>query len=425
VSSILLAVVLAPAAAGQIRTNDRPVAQHDKRYVDCIRQCLDLLIEHGTDRYGKSRAPILVSILDVQTRDCPENPERLDEAWRVIRRERRNPAGANLLTDQPLLKTMYALSAATGDEKYAAFARAYTNHYMKNLVDEKGFFWWGWHRHYDVFKDTKSGHAGNHHEIHAINGIDWESLWDANAEAVRMEIEAIWRWHVVDKKTGEINRHGDGRRGCDFSMSAGAFVEAFAFLYTKTRKDMWLDRAKLLSDYYWTRRNPKTGNDKLKNGQDVFYRIPAITVATDGTILAFANGRVGTPRDHCPYVQLVLRRSKDNGKTWGPKQVLFDRPGWGAGGCPAVTDPVTGEIMFEVLWQPASAEARRAYAASPEQKELSGTLIARSRDSGETWKFEKMITEPNHHGMIGFSGGSGRKCVLTHLLRLFSPYRHP
>jgi hypothetical protein len=35
-------------------------------------------------------------------------------------------------------------------------------------------------------------------------------------------------------------------------------------------------------------------NCKLENGQDVFYRIPAITVARDGTILAFANGRVGT-----------------------------------------------------------------------------------------------------------------------------------
>ena len=258
VTLILAAVVLTPVSARQGRADDSAAALTDKRYVDYVRQCVDLLIKHGTDRYGKTSAPILVSILDVQTRDCPENPERLDEAWRVTRRERRNPAGANLLTDQPLLKTMYALSAATGDEKYAAAARAYSDHYMKNLVDEKGFFWWGWHRHYDVFKNTKSGHAGNHHEIHAINGIDWESLWDANPEAVRSEIEAIWKWHVVDKKTGEINRHGDGRRGCDFSMSAGTFIEAFAFLYTKTREEMWLDRAILLADYYWTRRNPET-----------------------------------------------------------------------------------------------------------------------------------------------------------------------
>lgn len=258
VSSILLAVVLAADAAGQVRPDDSTMAQSDKRYVDYVRRCVDLLIEHGTDRYGKTRAPILVSILDVQTRDCPENPQPLDEAWRVVRRGRRNPAGANMLTDQPLLKTMYLLSAATGDDKYATFARAYADYYMKNLVDEKGLFWWGWHRHYDVFKDTTSGHAGNHHEIHAINGIHWEGLWDANRQAVRKEIEAIWQWHVIDKKTGEINRHDDGRRGCDFSISAGAFIEAFAFLYAKTKEDAWLKRATLLADYYWTRRNPQT-----------------------------------------------------------------------------------------------------------------------------------------------------------------------
>jgi hypothetical protein len=72
---------------------------------------MDLLMQYGTDRYGEVHAPILVSILDVETRDCPEQPESLDEAFRVIRRERRNPAGANLLTDQPTLRAMYALFA--------------------------------------------------------------------------------------------------------------------------------------------------------------------------------------------------------------------------------------------------------------------------------------------------------------------------
>ncbi len=153
-------------------------------------------------------------------------------------------------------------------------------------------------------------------------------------------------------------------------------------------------------------------NGQLEDGQDVFYRIPALAVAKDGTILAFANGRVGTARDHCTHVQALLRRSKDNGKTWGPIQTLFDRPGWQGGNSAAVVDPVTGEIMFEVCYRPASSEERKAYAASPEPKELSGTLIARSRDNGETWKVEQMILEPNHHGCIGASGGSDSGIVL-------------
>jgi len=63
---------------------------------------------------------------------------------------------------------------------------------------------------------------------------------------------------VVDKATGEVNRHGDGARGCDFSMSAGAFIEAFCFLHGKTGERNWLDRARLLADYYWNRRNMDT-----------------------------------------------------------------------------------------------------------------------------------------------------------------------
>jgi hypothetical protein len=39
-------------------------------------------------------------------------------------------------------------------------------------------------------------------------------------------------------------------------------------------------------------------------------------VRKDGTLLAFCNGRVGTPKDNCPYQTIVLRRSKDNGKTF-------------------------------------------------------------------------------------------------------------
>jgi sialidase-1 len=153
-------------------------------------------------------------------------------------------------------------------------------------------------------------------------------------------------------------------------------------------------------------------NGKLKDGQNVFYRIPGIAVAKDGTILAFCNGRVGTARDGCTYVQALLRRSKDNGKTWEPMQTLLDKPGWGASSCGAVADPTTGEIMFEAFLRPASLEARKAYEASPEPRELAGKVIGRSVDNGKTWKFEKMIVEPNRHGMVAFSGGSDSGIVL-------------
>ena len=230
----------------------------DDHYTGYVKQCLDLLMEYGTDRYGPEHTPLLVSILDVETRTCPRDPLPLDESWRVIRRDRRNPAGSNLLHDNTLLRTMFHLSQLSGEGKYQDFAVDYLSYCMDNLVDEKGLFWWGWHRHYDVFTDSMTGHQGNHHEIHAIHCIDWEQLWKVNPEAVEKEIQAIWQWHVIDKKTGEVNRHADGLPGCDFAMSSGAMMEAFSFLYMKTLNPLWLERAKLLSAYYWDRRNPDT-----------------------------------------------------------------------------------------------------------------------------------------------------------------------
>ena len=227
-------------------------------YRGAVQRCLDLLIEHGTDRYGDVHAPILVSILDLRSLSCPACPEPLDERWRVTRRGRRNPAGANLLMDQPTLSAMFRLSASLGVPRYVEFAQTYIDWYLSNLVDEQGLWWWGWHRHYDVFRDCRQGHEGNPHEFHALHTILWDRLWEINPESVRREIEAIWQWHVIDKKTGEVNRHGDGQRGCDFSMTSAAFGRAFAFLHSRTGEPVWQARARLLAGYFWTRRNPAT-----------------------------------------------------------------------------------------------------------------------------------------------------------------------
>jgi hypothetical protein len=254
----VLTPILALAATGAAAEPAATAKVEGGDYLQYVTKCLDTLMEHGTDRYGPRRTPILVSILDVETLQCPPHPDALDEAWRVARRERRNPAGANLLADQPLLKAMAAASAITGEEKYRRFADAYLDWYLHNLVDDQGFLWWGWHRHYDVYQDKMLGHLGNYHEIHAIHAIAWDAIWRVDAKVVRRQIEAIWRWHVIDKSSGEVNRHGDGQRGCDFAMSAGACAYAFAFLYQRTGEAVWLDRAKLLARYYWDRRNPQT-----------------------------------------------------------------------------------------------------------------------------------------------------------------------
>ncbi|MDE6692218.1 MAG: glycoside hydrolase, partial [Muribaculaceae bacterium] len=49
-----------------------------------------------------------------------------------------------------------------------------------------------------------------------------------------------------------------------------------------------------------------------------FYRIPALAVATDGTIVALADRRLDSNRDLPGRIDVVCRRSSDWGNTWSP-----------------------------------------------------------------------------------------------------------
>jgi hypothetical protein len=153
---------------------------------------------------------------------------------------------------------MFLMSELTANKTYSTAANNYIDYYLKNLVDKKGLFWWGGHRHYDVFKDKMTGHLENWHEIHGGIQIQWEKLWQINPDAVKKEIEAIWQWQVINKVTGETNRHDDGLQGCDFAFTSGSMIDAFAFLFTKTKDAVWLDRAKLLANYFWNLRDKDT-----------------------------------------------------------------------------------------------------------------------------------------------------------------------
>ena len=47
-----------------------------RSYLSYVEECADLLMKYGTDRYGKKHSPLLVTILDVRTRTCPEFPPK-------------------------------------------------------------------------------------------------------------------------------------------------------------------------------------------------------------------------------------------------------------------------------------------------------------------------------------------------------------
>ncbi|MEU9467290.1 sialidase family protein [Streptomyces avermitilis] len=86
----------------------------------------------------------------------------------------------------------------------------------------------------------------------------------------------------------------------------------------------------------------------FKASQDPGYacfRIPAVVKTTDGTLLAFAEGRVLNCGDAAD-IDIVLKRSTDGGRTWGPLQVVNEGGGDTHGNPAPVVDRETGRILL-------------------------------------------------------------------------------
>lgn len=91
----------------------------------------------------------------------------------------------------------------------------------------------------------------------------------------------------------------------------------------------------------------------FKSSQDpgsyACFRIPALVTTTNGTLLAFAEGRVKGCGDSGD-VDLVLKRSTDGGRTWGPLQVVDEGAGDTHGNPAPVVDRRTGRVLLVETW---------------------------------------------------------------------------
>jgi len=253
--TILCAVALFNGAVAIAGENDS-----DGRWRNYVAQSLDTLIEHGTDRYGPVKTPMLMAILDVRTLTSPEKPVLYDDFYRTEGRPthgRRSPGGSNLWLDQPLLKTLYEHSKVTGDAKYARAADDYIRATFEHAFLPEGLLGWGSHTYYQAYEDRLAGDG--QHEILIIQPT-WTNMYRVDPEAVRKEIENIWDQHLVDKETGAHNRHHKfGSLKADFCYSGGSFALAFAFMHQATGEQQYLDRAKLIADWHYQHRNEDTG----------------------------------------------------------------------------------------------------------------------------------------------------------------------
>lgn len=119
------------------------------------------------------------------------------------------------------------------------------------------------------------------------------------------------------------------------------------------------------------------------------YRIPALIVTTNKTLLAFCEGRKNS-RSDTGDIDLLLKRSTDGGKTWGAQQVVWDDgPNTCGNPCPVV-DEQTGTIWLLLTHNPGNTVEARI-----KQHEPGGTRtvwVSHSDDDGRTWSSPAEIT---------------------------------
>lgn len=113
------------------------------------------------------------------------------------------------------------------------------------------------------------------------------------------------------------------------------------------------------------------------------YRTPGLAISKAGTVLAFCGGRVDNCRDE-GNIDVVLRRSSDGGRSWGPLQVLAND---GPHPCKIPLPVVlpSGRILLLWLW---NASVKRE---ADRGKRF--VRITHSDDDGRSWARSRDITD--------------------------------
>ncbi len=145
---------------------------------------------------------------------------------------------------------------------------------------------------------------------------------------------------------------------------------------------------------------PKKGHGE--NAKKYCYRIPSLLVTDKGTTLAYAERRLGL-HDHAQN-DIVLKRSKDGGRNWGPEIVVHED------GMNSINDPLTvqlsdGRIMIMFARFPYGRHSRNSgwiKMAEPGYDDPTVNILTFtmfSEDEGLTWTKPVDITKsikPSH-----------------------------
>jgi sialidase-1 len=119
------------------------------------------------------------------------------------------------------------------------------------------------------------------------------------------------------------------------------------------------------------------------------FRIPALVTSTQGTVLAFAEGRKKGCSD-TGDIDLVMKYSKDHGETWSKLTVIWD-DGENVCGNPApVVDAATGTIHLLSTWNLGKDHEREIIDGT--SQDTRRIFVMSSTDEGLSWSEPREIT---------------------------------
>ena len=119
------------------------------------------------------------------------------------------------------------------------------------------------------------------------------------------------------------------------------------------------------------------------------YRIPALVVTAKGTLLAFCEGRKKGSHD-TGDIDLLMKRSMDNGSTWSPAQTIWDDGDNTCGNPCPILDRSTGVIWLLMTWN--DGRDRESEIIAQTSRDTRRVFVTFSSDDGITWVRPREIT---------------------------------
>jgi len=241
---VWMSLPLVPVAAQE--------GNHDRvDYLPVVRAYADCLLKYGRDDYGSVHSPLIAEALDRRTLRLLEG-DALKQV-QAIRRDQwglrpgdRMLTGANPQHCENLYQVLYALTAATGEPKYAREADESLRWFFGHCQSpQTGLLCWGEHAGWDFRTEAQAQYSqGNTHEFFRP-WVLWDRCWELAPQPCQKFALGLWEHQIADHATGDysrhaaIDRHGPGR-GAPYPRHGGFYILTWAKAYEKTQDPVFL-----------------------------------------------------------------------------------------------------------------------------------------------------------------------------------------